>query len=131
MQSVIKSIFVLFLLGFSAIASAQLPPEVIADKYLIQAEQLLAKKDYVAALNMMDKILVLQKEHNITLLDEFHFKYAHVPYQEIQSRSRRATFFPFHCPAWDDRFIFYPSPLNLYPKESIEEVSNWRLRCEF
>ncbi len=80
MQNVIRSIFVLFSLGFFTIASAQLPPEVIADKYLVQAEQLFERKDYVAALNMMDKILALQKEHNITLLDEFHFKYAQIAF---------------------------------------------------
>ena len=80
MQNVIRSIFVLFSLGFFTVASAQLPPEVIADKYLVQAEQLFGKKDYVAALNMMDKIIALQKEHNITLLDEFHFKYAQIAF---------------------------------------------------
>jgi len=66
----IPAFFALF-----AVASAQLPPEVIADKYLIQAEHLLEKKDYIAALNMMEKALGLQKEHNLTLLDKFHFKY--------------------------------------------------------
>ena len=70
--------FIPALLGFFAVASAQLPPEIIADKYLMQAEQLHAKKDYVAALNMMDKAIALQKEHNLTLPDEFHFKYAQV-----------------------------------------------------
>ena len=73
MQSVIRSIFVLFLLGFFTAASAQLPPKVIADKYLIQAEQLIEKKDYIAALNMVEKIIALQNEHNLTLPDEFHF----------------------------------------------------------
>ena len=80
MRKVIRSFFFLILLGFFTAASAQLPPEVIADKYLVQAEQLFEKKDYVAALNMMDKILALQKEHNITLLEEFHFKYAQVAF---------------------------------------------------
>ena len=80
MRKILKSFFIVVLLGFSTIAYAQLPSEVIADKYLVQAEQLLEKKDYVAALNMMDKILALQKEHNITLLDEFHFKYAQVAF---------------------------------------------------
>lgn len=46
----------------------------MADKYLMQAEQLFEKKDYVAALDMMDKIVALQKEHNF-------------PFQQIQSRS--------------------------------------------
>jgi len=80
MQSVIRSIFVLFLLGFFTVASGQLPPKVIADKYLIQAEQLLEKEDYIAALNMMDKIIALQKEHSFTLPDEFLFKYAQVAF---------------------------------------------------
>ena len=80
MQSVIRSIFVLFLLGFFTAASAQLPPKVIADKYLIQAEQLIEKKDYIAALDMMDKIIALQKEHSFTLPEEFHFKYAQVAF---------------------------------------------------
>ena len=37
MQRVIRSIFVLFLLGFFTGTSAQLPPKVIADKYLTLA----------------------------------------------------------------------------------------------
>ena len=73
-----RSICVLFLLGFFTVTSAQLPPEVIADKYLVQAEQLLEKKDYVAAPNMMEKIIALQKEHSLTLPDDFHFKSARV-----------------------------------------------------
>ena len=72
--------FIPALLGFFAVASAQLPPEIIADKYLMQAEQLHAKKDYVAALNMMDKAIALQKEHNLTLPVEFPFKYAQVAF---------------------------------------------------
>ncbi len=75
MRRVITSIFVLFLLGFSTVAFAQLPPEVMVDKHLMQAEQLLEKKDYIVAFNMMDKIIALQKEHSLTLPDEFHFKY--------------------------------------------------------
>ena len=56
------------------LASAQLPPKVIADKYRIQVRQLLEEKDYIDALNMVEKLLVLQKEHSLTLSHEFHFK---------------------------------------------------------
>ena len=66
------------LLGFFTVASAQLPPEMMADKYLIQAEQLHAAKDYAGAFKVMEQIITLQKEHNLTLSDEFHFKYARV-----------------------------------------------------
>ena len=68
------------LFGFFTVASAQLPPKVIADKYLIQAEQLLEKKDYEAVLNLMEKIIALQKEYGFTLPEEFHFRYAQVTF---------------------------------------------------
>ena len=74
MQSVVRSIFVLFLLGFFTVAPAQLPPKVIADKYRIQVGQLLKKEDYKAAFNMVEKIIVLQKERSLTLSHEFYFK---------------------------------------------------------
>ena len=47
------------------------------DSYLVRAERLLAaKRFYGAALNMMDKIVALQKEHDLRLPEEFPFKYA-------------------------------------------------------
>ena len=61
-------------LSLFAVASAQLPPKVIADKYLMRAEQLLEKQDYKAALNMVEKIFALQKEYNLTLSDNLYFK---------------------------------------------------------
>ena len=74
----IRSFFVLFSLGCFTVASAQLPPEIMADKHLILAEQLYAAKDYAEAFKAMEKIIALQKEHNLILSDEFHFKYAQV-----------------------------------------------------
>ena len=79
MQTLTPFLIPVFLSLF-AVASAQLPPEIIADKYLLQAEQLLEKKDYIAALNVMDKAIALQKEHNLTLPVEFPFKYAQVAF---------------------------------------------------
>ena len=74
----VRSFFIAVLLGFFTVASAQLPPKIMADKHLIHAEQLYAAKDYAEAFNVMEKIIALQKEHNLTLPDEFHFKYAQV-----------------------------------------------------
>ena len=68
----------LILIGFVTVASAQLPPEIMADKHLIHAEQLHAAKDYAGAFEVMQKIIALQKEHNLTAPDDFHFKYARV-----------------------------------------------------
>ena len=39
MREVIRNFFIAVLLGFFMVASAQLPPLVIADKYRIQLEQ--------------------------------------------------------------------------------------------
>ena len=78
MQRMIRSIFILFLLGFFTVVSAQLPPKIMVDKYLIHAEQLYAAKDYAEAFKVMEKIIALQQEHSLTLSDEFHFKYAQV-----------------------------------------------------
>ena len=78
MRTMITSILIPVLwAGFTG-AFAQLPPEIMVDSYLVRAERLLAAKDYGAALNMMAKIVALQKEHDLRLPEEFPFKYARV-----------------------------------------------------
>ena len=78
MRRIITSVVIAVLLGGFTGAAAQLPPEIMADRYLLQAERLMAKKDYEAAMDMMGKIVALQREHDLTLPDEFHVKYARV-----------------------------------------------------
>ena len=79
------SIFVLLFSGLCAVvslsavqASNELPPEMLADKYLIKAERLHAKEDYAGAFKVMEKIIALQKEHEFKLPDDFPFKFARV-----------------------------------------------------
>ena len=50
-------------------AAAQLPPDIMADKYLLQAEQAIREEDYEGARAAMEKILLLQAEHDLTLPD--------------------------------------------------------------
>ncbi len=64
--------------GPAAAIAGQLPPEITVDRYLLRAERLRSEKDYTAALEEMNKILALQGEHDLTLSEEFHFKYARV-----------------------------------------------------
>ena len=78
MRSLIRATCIVILFGFFTVASAELPPEIMVDKYLIQAEKLHAAKDYAAAFDVMQKIVALQKEHNLTVSDDFHFRYAQV-----------------------------------------------------
>ena len=76
MGRVIGSSLVAVVLGAFTVAAAQLPPEVIADKYLLQAQTLIEEKNYKEALAAMDRIVALQKEHGLTVPEEFPFRYA-------------------------------------------------------
>ena len=71
---------VLVLSGTTLLAVAQLPPEILADQYLLQADQQITNNDHEGALESLQKILALQKEHGLTLPEAFHFKYAQVAF---------------------------------------------------
>ena len=77
-REVVGSVFLGVWLGCFAAAAAQLPPEILVDRYLLRADRLMEAKDPNGALEMMSKIVALQKEHGLTLPDEFHFKHAKV-----------------------------------------------------
>lgn len=121
MQNVIRSIFVLFLLGFFTVASAQLPPKIIADKHLIHAEQLYAAKDYAEAFKVMEKIIALQKEYSLTLPDEFHFKYAQVALAADSTRIALEAVTRY-LSATEDEGEFYKEALALMLKAEGDEV---------
>ena len=72
----ISSVLVSFLLGGFTIVSAQLPPEVEVDRYLLRAERLIAAKDHKGVRDIMFKIVELQREHDLELPAGFYFKYA-------------------------------------------------------
>ena len=78
MRRVIGSVSVAVWLGLFTVTASQLPPEIMVDRYLLQTEDLMAKKDYKAALELMDKIMALRKEHGLKLPDEFYYKYAQI-----------------------------------------------------
>ena len=65
-------------LGCFTAAAAQLPPEILVDRYLLRADRLMEAEDPTGALEVMGEIVALQKEHGLTLPEEFHFKYAKV-----------------------------------------------------
>ena len=76
MQGVIAAVWVIVCLGFITGFAAQLPPEILVDKYLLQATILSEEKDHKGALEAMDKIVALQKKHDLTLPEAFSFQYA-------------------------------------------------------
>ena len=54
----------------------QLPPEMRLDEYLMEAEMLSEEKDHKGALEALDRIVALQKEHDLKLPEDFAFRYA-------------------------------------------------------
>lgn len=56
----------------------QLPPEVLADKYVSQAQRLLREKDHHGARQAMEKSLSFQQEHGLEPRPEDHFGYGEV-----------------------------------------------------
>ena len=56
----------------------ELPPEILADKYLRQAEQLVQEKDSEGARKAMENLLALQREHGLEPDPEDHFRYARI-----------------------------------------------------
>ena len=76
MRRVIGWSWIVVWLGCLTLSAAQLPPDVLVDKYLLQAQMLSEEKDHKGALEAMDRIVALQKEHNLTLPEDFAFRYA-------------------------------------------------------
>ena len=77
MRKMITGVVVSVLLeGFKVAAAAQLPPEIMMDRHLLQAEQMMAEEDHQAALDQMNQVVALQIEHDLALPDAFHFRYA-------------------------------------------------------
>ena len=76
MRETVGSVLVAMLMGGFAVGAAQLPPEIMADRYLVEAEKLIAEKEFGKALELMNKIIALQQEHNFALPEVFHYKSA-------------------------------------------------------
>ena len=85
-REVIGRVCVAVWLGCIAATAGQLPPEIQVDRYLLRADRLMEAKDPKGALEVMGKIVALQKEHGLTLPEEFHFKHAKVAFSagEVQ-----------------------------------------------
>ena len=58
------------------LAMAQLPPAIMADRYLVQAERELADGDPGAAVETLNRIVALQAEHGLEIPDQFWFRRA-------------------------------------------------------
>ena len=62
----------------AAAAALQLPLDMQADRYLLQAEEQIERRNFAAAKQSLDRILALQDQHGLELPQEFFFRYAEV-----------------------------------------------------
>ena len=62
----------------AAVVALQLPPEIQADRHLMQAKMAIAEQDFLRAKTAMDTILELQAQHDLELPEHFSFQYAEV-----------------------------------------------------
>ena len=84
MQTAIPIIVVLIVFGFITPTSAQrfdvaqrpLPPEIMADAYLLQVEQAVRDGDLDRGRTVIQKIRSLQEQHELDLEIPFNFRYA-------------------------------------------------------
>ena len=77
--------------------SAQLPPEIQLDRYLLRAEQRMQEGNFLDAMESLERILDLQQQHGIEVPEAFQFTYAQVSLrvglydQAIESVTRYLT----------------------------------------
>ena len=81
MQIYRLGVLILTVLLLGSEATAQLPPDIQADRYLVEAERHIGTGDYAAAKAALDRILELQAEHDLALPEAFWFKHAQVSHQ--------------------------------------------------
>jgi len=76
------SLFWVLLPCFAAaeLAMAQLPPAVMADRYLVQADRELRSGDAAAAVETLNLIVALQAEHGLEIPEVFWFRRAEAAY---------------------------------------------------
>lgn len=65
-------------IGFRVARTQELPPEIQADRFLMEAERRIGNRDFAAALAALDRIVALQAEHDIEMPPEFLVRRAHV-----------------------------------------------------
>ena len=56
----------------------QLPPEIQANRYLVEAEKEIQEQDFAGAKEAMDRILEMQEQHGLAIPEQFFFRYAKV-----------------------------------------------------
>ena len=65
-------------MGSTAVAGQDLPPDIQVDLYLVRAERLIENQDYTAALEALDVVLALQARHGLDTPTDLWFRHGQV-----------------------------------------------------
>lgn len=103
-------------------AQRKLRPRVLADKYLVQADQLHEKKDFEGALKLIGKIIALEKEHDFQLRDEFHFQRAQIAYSAGFIQTAVDALHEYLAPESEGEFYKEALRLLIKAEEEMQEV---------
>jgi hypothetical protein len=73
-------ISIVLTIGFVIVGTvfAQLPPEIQLDRYLVRAERQIEERDFTGAKDSLNRVLGLQKQHEIEVPEEFSLMHAQV-----------------------------------------------------
>lgn len=66
------------ILGAPPLPAQELPPEIQADRYMVQADRQIRSEDFAAALRTLDRVLELHETHDIVIPSSFWIKRAEV-----------------------------------------------------
>ena len=72
------TIVALTIWGVAVALAAQLPPDIMVDRYLLKAEQAVRDRDLATAREAMERVVSLQEQHGLEPAPEDHFRYAKV-----------------------------------------------------
>ena len=92
MRTMITSVVVSVLLGGFTVVAAQLPPEIMVDRYLLKAEQSIRRglRGIPRRKETMERVLSLQEKYGLKPAPEDHFRYAKV-WHASGSRSEHSS----------------------------------------
>ena len=77
-KAITKKKLLLILVLNLPLTAVALPPDIEADRLLIEAEQFINNNNFAQAASSLEEILTLQQQHNLEIPVDFYFKYAEI-----------------------------------------------------
>lgn len=127
----LKTLLIIIGLNIS-LSVVALPPDMQADRYLVQVEKALkgGDKDYKKAAKVMDKIMALKDQHNLQMPIEFYFKYAKVLVKGETKPNKAFAAINHYLTATGKSGANYFEALDIYTQAELQVEQN-KLQAEY